>query len=473
MAAADTIERLRQFLRELSPKAQSLLIGELERSLLRGADTAGADYSLHELLLQELRRVLRDQRDGASRIGNTARMVFKPVEPFVVDDRADHHHPGRIARASLEHLWTWIRRDLLPDDAKILTDDVNAALMAGEAAKADRLIRIFQDRVVLSIEAMFEFAGSDERSRRRMLAQIGTPRPQENASALLCILKGRDALERLTGHLPIRIGNLADGSLAESKSLIEKTAPRGDDLFLYALLAIMSRLAAPWQLIRLGIAAAGSDTAARVAKTEYGVTVTIVLAEIERLAVELRDDLRDGRGVAVTALLKTIHDAVRGLRTELELPVDSTWGRALSAIRAQVADLLRGQIETVPGRVRALLRPRPSAEIRPHSVLDADDVAQTEALVELVGACRQFAGELGINEMTQRVFGELQYYLDSGMRALLDGVRHAGPADRSFRQSQADAAVRLCAMVLGPDYASLLGKAAEVASAPRRMAMSA
>jgi hypothetical protein len=52
------------------------------------------------------------------------------------------------------------------------------------------------------------------------------------------------------------------------------------------------------------------------------------------------------------------------------------------------------------------------------------------------------------------------------MRALLDGVRHAGPADRSFRQSQVDAAVRFCAKVFGKQYASLLDKAAEVAGAP-------
>jgi len=40
MAGADTIERLRQYLRELSPPARSLLIGELERSLLGGEEVA-------------------------------------------------------------------------------------------------------------------------------------------------------------------------------------------------------------------------------------------------------------------------------------------------------------------------------------------------------------------------------------------------------------------------------------------------
>jgi hypothetical protein len=59
------------------------------------------------------------------------------------------------------------------------------------------------------------------------------------------------------------------------------------------------------------------------------------------------------------------------------------------------------------------------------------------------------------------------------MRALLDGLRHAGPADRSFRQSQVDAAVRFCAKVFGQEYASLLGKAAEVAGSAERKALRA
>ena len=49
MAGADTIERLRQFLRELAPQARSMLIGEIERSLLREEQAAGADAALHEL----------------------------------------------------------------------------------------------------------------------------------------------------------------------------------------------------------------------------------------------------------------------------------------------------------------------------------------------------------------------------------------------------------------------------------------
>ena len=461
MAGAETtVERLRQFLRELSPGACSLLTSELERSVLRGEEVTGAD-----LVLQELRRILREQRDGALRIEDSAQLLFKPLEPFLVDDRGDHKHPGRVARSSLEALWNWIQRDLLPNDANDLAADVSEAMLAGDRPRTERLARIFQDRVAAAIEATFSAAEDDEKLRRRTLQQIGTPRAGEELAALKCALKGRDVLASLSARLPLQIGNLANDQLEECKTLIESAAARDGELFLYALLTVMNRMTAPWQLIRLGVKAAGSDTAARVAETHYGVAVNIVLAELERMVAELRDDLRCGQGIAVGALLKTIYDSARGLRTELALPVDSTWGRALAAQRTQISDLLRAEIESTPSRVQRLLRPRPSREIRPNSVLDPNEVAEAEALVEFVGICRYFAGELAINEMTQRTLTELRQYLDNGTRALLESLRHAGEADRSFRQSQVDAAVRFCAKVFGREYAALLGKAAEVAGA--------
>ncbi len=463
MAGADTVERLRQFLRELPAQSRLLLIGELERCVLRGEDIAGAD-----LVLQELRRVTREQRDGPSRIGNAARLFFKPLEPFLVDDRSDHTHPGRISRGSLEPLWTWIRRDLLPVDAKVLADDVSAALLANDAAKAEFITRKFQDRTVAAFDARFETALTDERAHRRLLSQVGTPRSEEDVNTVRCVLRGRDRLADFAARLPLRIGDLAGGQLDECKAMIDAVETADRNLFLYALLLVRDRLAAPWQLVRLGTKAAGSDTAARVAETQYRVTVTVVLADLERMVRELADELRSGSGVAVAALLKTIHDSARGLRTELDLPIASTWGRSLGAIRASLADLLRSEIESMPGRVRSLLRPRPSAEIRPNAALDPGEVSEAEALVGFVVACRQFANELAVSEMTQRTFSELQKYLDQDMPALLDGVRHAGAVDRAFRQSQVDAAVRLCTKVFGKDYAALMDKAAQVAAGSMR-----
>src|SRR3954451_5862880 len=140
------IERLRAFLRELNPAARNLLIKELERSLVSGEEMPGA-----ELVLQELRRSMRDTSQTLPRFGHAARLFFKPLEPFLVDDAADHKHRGRIARVALEPIWNWVCRDLLGDIAKNHCKAIDDAVAADDNAKAEQLTRTFQDQTVAKI----------------------------------------------------------------------------------------------------------------------------------------------------------------------------------------------------------------------------------------------------------------------------------------------------------------------------------
>lgn len=469
MASAETIERLKQFLRELSPKSRAMLTGELERALLRGDEgELGA-----ELILRQLRLIASEQRNGTPRTDHAARLFFRPFEPFLVDEPGPQKYPGPVARSSIQLLWNWIERDLLPDDARALTERVEQALAAGDRPAAETSVRAFQERVLATIGETLAAAAEDDAVRRYLMAKIGTPRAVEDAGMLHCVLRGRDALTRLGEELPLQIGKLDTGALRACKKMIERTVAQDRELLLYALLTVMNRLAAPWQLIRFGIDAANSSNAARVAETEYAISVNIVLAELQRLVNELRRDLRNGGGVAVSALLKTIHDCMRGLRSELTIPVNSNWGRMLSAQRGQITELLQAELDAVPGRVRRLLRPRPASEIRPNSALDDDEVADTEVLVALADACRLFAGELAINEITHRANLELRQYLDAATQVLLDSLRHVTPAERRFRESQFEAGRRFCAVLFGPAYADALGRAAELAGRPATQAVGA
>jgi hypothetical protein len=251
---------------------------------------------------------------------------------------------------------------------------------------------------------------------------------------------------------------LLDGATAQKSP---ETVARKADIFLYGFILVMGRLGSPWQLIRIAARAAESDDTARIAETPFAVAVTIVLGEVEGMVRELCAELKAHH--QVTSLLKRLHDAARVLRTELDLSVDSPWSRQLMAIRTEISNLLKAEIDSTPGRVRRLLRPRPAKEIAAGSMLDVIGVNDAETMVEFVGACRHYASELAINEVTMRSYAELRQYLETGTKVLLDTLRHAGAADRPFRQSQVDAAVRFCRIIFGSDYAGLLSKAAEMA----------
>lgn len=450
-------ERLRAYLRELKPGAQALLVAELERGLLLGTAPTGA-----EIVLAELRRSSREANSKSARFDHPARLFFKPVEPFLVDDVPDHKHRGRIARSALEPMWLWVSNTLMPEDAKIYAERIEHTLTAGDADKAEHQARLFQDRAVRHIGELLD--GADQKERRRVGVQFGTARALEDVQTLRHILVARDGLAMLGSQLPALIDTLAGSTLEGVKAHVNSALTQSSDQFPFALILVMGRLAAPWQLIRLAIKAAGGDDAKRIAETPYAVAVTIVLEEVDRRVRELAADLKSGRGIAVSALLKEVHDALRGLRSEIDMPTELAWGKQLTHIRAEVSKILSGEIELMPGRVRRLIRPRPSKDIAPESVIDADDVAETESLIGFVVACRNYASELAVNEVTVRTFNELQQLLDTGTRTLLDALRGASGGERPFRQSQVDAAVRFCAQVFGKEYASLLAKAAEVAS---------
>jgi hypothetical protein len=111
--------------------------------------------------------------------------------------------------------------------------------------------------------------------------------------------------------------------------------------------------------------------------------------------------------------------------------------------------------------VRRLLRPRSAAELLGRAAVERSEVEEIEVLIDIIVACRNYAGELAINEMTLRSYHEVEQYLDAGTSALVESFRHAEKNERRLRQSQIDAAVRFCAKVFGSEYAATLTKAAD------------
>jgi hypothetical protein len=460
-----SIERLREYLQTLSAEARAMLVAELERAMLREGDVAGS-----ELVLQELRRTIRAAAQPVPRIGDAARRFFLPLEPFLIEGPADHRRIGCLARSSLEPVWEWIGRDLMAAEAKVLSDDVNRALLADDRIKAEQLDRALHERAIQRMSEAIAALDSNEKARRRFSVEVGTPRAIEDVTTLMHILAVRDPLAELARRLPGHLRAVEREQVDQVRTLLDsltarKALPHGPsqraDLLLYGLIMVANRMAAPWQLIRIATHTAESDDPARLAASPYALAVTLVLSDLESMVDELRVELKAARPVA--SLLKAIHDAARGLRTEMDLSADSAWSRQLAAIRTAVSNMLTAEIETTPGRVRRLLRPRPASEIVSGSLLDALDVQELETRVELVGVCRHYAGELAMSEVTMRTYSELIQYLETSSRILVDALRYAADAERPFRQSQVDAAVRFCRTVFGPDYAEVLAKAADVA----------
>ena len=454
-------ERLRDYLAQLPPQSQALLMREFERAIERGEDTTVASF-----VLEQLRKVVRGTDGEAQpRSNEPARLLFGPLEPFLVEANFPVR-PGQVRRASLVPVWQWLTRDGAPEQAREFEAVLDRASKGGTSSDLEPAIRTLQ---LAAADAILKIAspvpGGD---RQRSLARVGPPDVIADLLPIGLVLQAREALDTLNGRLPGYLRMFADQQIGVVSAALNLGSLQTPQLLPFALSLVMQRLAAPWQIIRLAIKMAASDDEVRVAASPYGVAVTIALHDLSFLAVRLQTDIKRGHFDSVAEHLKNLHDGVRGLRTELDLRSESTWGKQLTSIRADISNALQSEIESVPGRVRRLLRQRADRDISASARLDPGEVAETAALIDFVAVCRTYASELAINEVTLRTYSDLQHCVEHSTEALVQSLRAGDAKARAYRQMQVAAAIRFCDVLFGHDYASLMSRAAENAMTGER-----
>ena len=452
-------ERLKDYLAQLPPRSQAMLMREFERAIERGEDTAVATF-----VLEALRKIVRGSDDAQPRTDDPARLLFRPLEPFLVDGGASPR-PGQVRRSSLLPIWQWLVREGAPEQAR----EYEALLAKGAGPQLDAAVRKLQLAVA---EAIVRIIGPASGGDKRALTRIGPPNVIEDLLPIGALLQARDALDTLNGRLQSYIRVFGESQIVSVITALNVPSLQTPMLLPFALSLVMQRLSAPWQIIRLAVKMAASDDEIRVAATPTGVAVTIALHDLSSLAASLRADIRRGHFANVAEHLKTLHDGVRGLRTELDLRQDSSWGRQLQSIRAESSNALQSEIDSVPGRVRRILRQRADKDIVAGARIDTADVDEVVALIDFVAVCRTYASELAINEVTLRTYSDLQQYVEQATEALVQSLRAGEARARAYRQMQVEAAIKFCEVLFGHDYASLMSRAAENAVTGERKASS-
>jgi hypothetical protein len=452
-----SIERLRDYLAQLPPQSQALLMREFERAIERGEDTTVATF-----VLEQLRKVVRGTEDDVRpRVDDPARLLFRPLEPFLVEGNASVR-PGQVRRSSLLPVWQWLNSVGAPDQAREFDAVLVKMRETGAIGNLEPAVRKFQ---LAAADAIIKIAmpmpGGD---KQRALARVGGPSVVEDLLPIATVLQARETLDGFGSKLPAYLRVFAESQVASVSGLLNVPSLQTPQVLPFALSLIMQRLPAPWQIIRLAIKMAASDDEIRVAATPYGIAVTIALHDLSRLAADLRMAIKRGHFDSVAEQLKSLHDGVRGLRTELDLRNDSAWGRQLTSIRADISNALQSEIDSVPGRVRRILRQRADKDIVVGARVDSGEVDEAAALIDFVAVCRTYASELAINEVTLRTYSDLQHYVEQSTEALVQSLRGGDAKARAYRQSQVAAAIRFCEVLFGRDYASLMGRAAENAN---------
>lgn len=450
-----SIDRLRDYLAQLPNSSQMLLMREYERAIERGEDITVARF-----VLDVLRGVVRGHEDAVRpRSEDSLRQAFRWLDPFLVDG-VQPVRPGLIRRASLLPIWQWLERDA-PEAVREFEQGIAAA--GDNAAATERAVKKFHQAAAAAITHVL-----GGQNGQRSGARIGPTHASEDLPAIGAVLKARDPLDAFVGKLPSVLRSFSEAQVASVNAALNLPALTIPQVLPFALTLVMQRMAAPWQIIRLAVKIASSDDEIRVAATPYGVAVTMALADLSNVAATLRAEIRRGQLANAPEHLKIVHDGMRGIRTELDMRNDSAWGRQMAAIRVEISSTLQSEIESVPGRLRRLLRQRPDKDIAPNAAIDPAEVEEVIAMIGFVAVCRTYASELAINEVTLRTYTDLQQYVEKSTEALVQTLRAGDLRVRDYRHMQCQAAIRFCQVLFGQDYAALMTRAAEQAMVVER-----
>jgi hypothetical protein len=102
-----SIDRLQNFLKQLTLQARGRLLTELERIKQGGEELLGSEVILADLYAE----FRKNGKDGTE---HPRRYFFQPLELFLVNSTAERANDGQISRGSLVVIWEWIRLSLLP-----------------------------------------------------------------------------------------------------------------------------------------------------------------------------------------------------------------------------------------------------------------------------------------------------------------------------------------------------------------------
>ena len=160
-------ERLRDYLGQLPPQSQALLMREFERAIERGEDMVVANF-----VLEQLRKVVRgteDEEEVRPRTDDPARLLYGPLEPFLVESNFPLRI-GQIRRTSLLPIWQWLEREGAPEAARAFEIALAEIRQSGSNAGLEGATRKFQLAAADAIiQVVTPVPGND---RQRSLARI-------------------------------------------------------------------------------------------------------------------------------------------------------------------------------------------------------------------------------------------------------------------------------------------------------------
>ena len=431
-------DRLAQFFAKLTPgTARKLALG-LAREKLRGTALP------YDAILSGLRPKLVLAGEKRPGVADAFRQFCMPFEDLLENERRSVKQQGRICRTSIQPVWNWLTRELLPDAIPDLSKRIDEHALAGNEVELEAAVNVLHASTSAAILKALQAARRDPGKRRELEIQLGGEAVLDDAREMGEALAIAPALRMVQSSMPRRIADFEDDMVRFAHDVYKKVEIAHRDSAIYVALTIMGRLEQPWQILRLAKKLARQNSDALLSQTELAVLGETLLAQIEGIAARYSSQ-RPGTCDLDMMLKETswFGRASKGFSTELDLRRMGEWGQRLLSARAGMSTAVSDEIARFEHDLAAALPLHKigmygrSGPRRP-DLTGAPQTGPIQAMarnLRFLSAVTAVAEGIGLQSHCKAVRSEIDEYLSIYSDGLIEDMRLLRGAERRNAQS--------------------------------------
>jgi hypothetical protein len=422
----------------------------------------------HDVILESLRPALR-QAPPEGRVLTPLRLFCQPFEDLLINAGGKAKLKGRIARESILPVWTWISTTVLPDEAQSYSNDVRQAIEKQDVTSAYS----FATRFWSTCSAAIGAALANEASRSAARSALGDLALADASEMALMLGIGGKVLE-VQKKLPRGTATLTEELIWSLREIYDALLQTNSDAAPYVTVITMSRLAKPWEALRLPLMIVRKTQDTLISSTDMGLAGELLFHDLEDYAFQIRAVRQPHFDVDVLLRnLSRFTELSSAVVKEIEIRRDGRWGQNLLKDRSLVGTTMDAMMQKAPKEILAALPMHKSGSYGggprvPNIEHMPDQEEKTERAIryaKLIIGCRHLASRASFGathkDASDEVERELRVYNEDIVKLMRDPDEiKRGKAEPFFR-----AAIDLTAILFSEEEADFLRRRARASIA--------
>jgi hypothetical protein len=425
-------DSLRQFLTELPPQAAVKLMDAVESGALP-AKHLGLPIEEIRVALAPALAKMTGKRDGAL---TDLRLFTAPFEDFLFDGERTEKEAGLIPRSSVEPIWTWITKELVPDTLPAMLVRVEKHIASGDKEALKAAVTVLLQAAGSAMAAAIERCDAETKFANSTAAKLGGYDVLADAREIADVFAILDEMQEMQLSVPRHIRAFDERMVSDVRDLYDDLYEKDPDRAIYLALAVMGRLECPWHILRLARKVALKNDDTMISRTDFSILGERLIRRLELIAC-LFENLRPGLSdlEELHQLIVEFSELSKGITREIELLRIGNWGQRLLKARNVLSTAISDEFAHYPKDLGAALpmqrvggfgRSGPRRVEISH-MPDEAKLARIRRELKFVHTTKSLAQSIGAQAAFDKLLPELEAYMVTYEDAIIEEMRHCEP----------------------------------------------